>query len=553
MSARCLLLLLLLLPCTSSVPLSSSTADPGGRTVYRASNTSFTHLTVHTRTGEVYVGAVNRVLKLSSNLTLQRSHMTGPVEDNNQCYPPPNVRECAHGLNLTDNVNKLLLIDYSGNSLIACGSIWQGVCQFLRLKDLFKLGEPYLLKEHYLSGGQEADGMTGLIDPENRVYIGRAVHGKSSYFPSLSYHKLVPVVDSMFMFSLVFDDGVQSTQIKIPSETLDQFPNFDIHYVYAFSSGSYVYFLTVQLDTELTQNNTEGEEFYTSKIVRMCSDDVFFNSYVEFPLGCTKDGVKYHQVQAAFKQKPGRKLAQNLGLQGDDDVLFVVFSKGQRNRTDPSRETALCLFTLQEINQAMKEKISGCYKGIGHLSLPWLLNKDRQCINTMMNIGDPFCGLDINSPLGSLKTIEGHPVYEDRTQGMGAVVGYTYGEDTVVFVGTKTGQLKKIRVDGVSNSQNAQLYETVVVEEGKPILRDLLLSPDQRFIYVLNDAQVTRLSVETCNQHSSCSDCLGSGDPHCGWCVPFNKCSRSESCEQGSQHFNTKLDQCVNTSVSLSN
>lgn len=35
--------------------------------------------------------------------------------------------------------------------------------------------------------------------------------------------------------------------------------------------------------------------------------------------------------------------------------------------------------------------------------------------------------------------------------------------------------------------------------------------------------QVTRLPVESCEQYSSCSDCLGSGDPHCGWCVLFNK------------------------------
>lgn len=64
-------------------------------------------------------------------------------------------------LEMSDNVNKLLLVDYIGNRLVACGSIWQGVCQFLRLEDLFKLGEPHHRKEHYLSGAREADGMAG--------------------------------------------------------------------------------------------------------------------------------------------------------------------------------------------------------------------------------------------------------------------------------------------------------------------------------------------------------------------------------------------------------
>lgn len=67
-----------------------------GRAVYRAFDTSLTHLTIHRRTGDVFVGAVNRVLKLSSNLTELRSHQTGPVEDNAKCYPPPSVRACAH-------------------------------------------------------------------------------------------------------------------------------------------------------------------------------------------------------------------------------------------------------------------------------------------------------------------------------------------------------------------------------------------------------------------------------------------------------------------------
>lgn len=60
-------------------------------------------------------------------------------------------------------MNKLLLVDYTGNRLVACGSIWQGVCQFLRLEDLFKLGEPHHRKEHYLSGAREADGMAGRL------------------------------------------------------------------------------------------------------------------------------------------------------------------------------------------------------------------------------------------------------------------------------------------------------------------------------------------------------------------------------------------------------
>uniref|UniRef100_A0A4W5KKD7 Plexin A3 n=1 Tax=Hucho hucho TaxID=62062 RepID=A0A4W5KKD7_9TELE len=536
---------------------------------YRVSDTSLTHLTVHSRTGEVYVGAVNRVFKLSANLSELRSHMTGPVDDNAKCYPPPSVRACAHKLESSDNVNKLLLVDYAGNRLVACGSIWQGVCQFLRLEDLFKLGEPHHRKEHYLSGAREADGMAGVVVDSaegkwknekkggSRLFIGAAIDGKSEYFPTLSSRKLVTDEESVNMFSLVYQDEFVSSQIKIPSDTLSLYPAFDIYYVYGFSSRTYIYFLTLQLDTQLTQMDATGEKFFTSKIVRMCSNDTEFYSYVEFPLGCTKDGVEYRLVQSAYKHRPGRMLAQALGLSEDEDVLFVVFSQGQKNRANPPRETVLCLFTLHQINLAMRERIKSCYRGEGKLSLPWLLNKELPfTFSSLLQIGDDFCGLVLNQPLGGLRVIEGTPLYDDRVDGMGAVTAYTYGDHSVVFVGTRSGRLKKIRVDGIPPpSQSALLYETVTVDEGKPILRDMVFSPDYQHIYMLSDKQVSRLPVESCGQYTTCKTCLGSGDPHCGWCVLHNKCSRQEACEKWAepQHFNTELDHCVDISVTPNN
>uniref|UniRef100_A0AAY4DJD6 Sema domain-containing protein n=1 Tax=Denticeps clupeoides TaxID=299321 RepID=A0AAY4DJD6_9TELE len=550
-------------------PASPSEPPPETGT-FRVKDTSLTHLAVHRRTGNVYVGAVNHVYKLSANLTELRSHMTGPVGDNGKCYPPPSVRACAHKLEPSDNVNKLLLVDYAGNRLVACGSIWQGVCQFLRLEDLFKLGEPHHRKEHYLSGAREADGMAGVVlgddygaggekkrkKGSSRLFIGAAIDGKSEYFPTLSSRKLVADEESDNMFSLVYQDEFVSSQIKIPSDTLSLYPAFDIYYVYGFSSRTYIYFLTLQLDTQLTQMDATGEKFFTSKIVRMCSNDTEFYSYVEFPLGCTKDGVEYRLVQAAYKHRPGRMLAQALGLSEDDDVLFVVFSQGQKNRANPPRETVLCLFTLHQINLAMRERIKSCYRGEGKLTLPWLLNKELPCIHTPKQIGDDFCGLVLNQPLGGLRVIEGMPVFDDRTDGMAAVAAYTYGGHSVVFVGTRSGHLKKIRVDGIPPaSQSALLYETVTVSEGNPILRDMVFSPDYQYIYLLSDKQVSRVPVERCTQYTTCRDCLGSGDPHCGWCVLHNKCSRQEACEKWEepQHFSVELKQCVNISITPNN
>uniref|UniRef100_A0A6Q2YD49 Plexin-A1 n=1 Tax=Esox lucius TaxID=8010 RepID=A0A6Q2YD49_ESOLU len=545
-------------------PLSSdwlSATIPRDLRTFSPPEGGLTHLVVHNKTGEVYLGAVNWIFKLSSNLTKLRSHVTGPVVDNEKCYPPPGVQSCPHELAQTNNVNKLLLLDYGQNRLIACGSTSQGICQFLRLDDLFKLGEPHHRKEHYLSSVAEAGTMSGVViggeaagggGGAGKLFVGTPIDGKSEYFPTLSSRKLMANEENADMFSFVYQDEFVSSQLKIPSDTLSKFPAFDIYYIYGFSSEQFVYYLTMQLDTQLTSPDASGEQFFTSKIVRLCVDDPKFYSYVEFPIGCTKDGVEYRLVQDAYLSRPGAKLARSLDITEDEEVLFTVFAQGQKNRAKPPKESALCLFTLRRIKEKIKERIQSCYRGEGKLSLPWLLNKELACINSPLQIDDNFCGQDFNQPLGGTTTIEGLPLFVDKDDGMTSVAAYDYHGHTVAFTGTRSGHVKKV---GHGGGGPAVLYENVVVSEGSPILRDLLFSPDHQHIYALTDKQVNRVPVESCEQYPSCSACLGSGDPHCGWCVLHNVCSRKDRCERADepQRFASRGEQCVKLSVQPGN
>uniref|UniRef100_A0A8C2EJ45 Plexin A4 n=1 Tax=Cyprinus carpio TaxID=7962 RepID=A0A8C2EJ45_CYPCA len=67
--------------------------------------------------------------------------------------------------------------------------------------------------------------------------------------------------------------------------------------------------------------------------------------------------------------------------------------------------------------------------------------------------------------------------------------------------------------------------------------------------------QLTRVPVEACEQYSSCKECLGSGDPHCGWCVLHSMCTRKEKCERSSEprRFASDIKQCVRLSVHPNN
>uniref|UniRef100_A0A803SRP4 Plexin A4 n=1 Tax=Anolis carolinensis TaxID=28377 RepID=A0A803SRP4_ANOCA len=111
----------------------------------------------------------------------------------------------------------------------------------------------------------------------------------------------------------------------------------------------------------------------------------------------------------------------------------------------------------------------------------------------------------------------------------------------------------QIRVDGVV--KGALEYEIVQVVDSGPILRDMAFSMDHKYLYIMSEKQLTRVPVESCGQYKSCSECLGSGDPHCGWCVLHNTCTRKEQCERSSEprRFASEMKQCVRLTVHPNN
>ncbi|XP_036386553.1 plexin-A2-like [Megalops cyprinoides] len=517
---------------------------------------SFNHLAVHHTTGVVYVGAVNRIYKLSANLTLLVSHDTGPAADNKACYPPQTVQPCAEPLAPTDNVNKLLLIDYSHSRLLACGSLRQGVCRVLRLGDLFTLAEPSHHKEHYLSSVEQPGSMFGVIvpsaGPDATLFIGTAVGGKQDYFPTLSSRKLPLDAESDAMLDFQLHSDFVSSLVKIPSDTLALVPQFDIHYLYGFSSGGFVYFLTVQPETpeDGAGEGAAADLFYTSRIVRLCKGDAKFHSYASLPLGCTHGGVEFRLLQAAYLSTAGPALGAALNLSAQDHVLFAVFAKGQKRYLRPPEHSALCAFPLRDINARFQQRLRSCYQGEGHLQLHWLLGKHVHCTKAPVPIDDSFCGLDINQPLGGSQMVTGLTLFTETQDRVTAVAAYVYAGHCVAFLGTRSGRLKKVRVDGPPSG--GLQYETLsVISDGSPVLRDMAFSLDGNFLYVMSEREVRRVPIASCEQYRTCGECLHSGDPHCGWCILHNKCSRRGRCDRAEEPFRfaTTISECVRVTV----
>ena len=76
-----------------------------------SASTNLRHLAVDAQSGTVYVGAVNHIYQLNSNLTLVVDVRTGPVEDNKDCIHFAGTigqLDCDNlPTSLTDNYNQV--------------------------------------------------------------------------------------------------------------------------------------------------------------------------------------------------------------------------------------------------------------------------------------------------------------------------------------------------------------------------------------------------------------------------------------------------------------
>lgn len=115
-------LLPLLLP---SLPVYASMS------MVRLEGSPLSHLQLDTGAGHLYVGGVDHLYQLTTDLHVMSKVTTGPHLDSPDCLPPIVPQEC-HSAAPTHNHNKLMLLEAGQGaepgSLIVCGSLFQGIC-----------------------------------------------------------------------------------------------------------------------------------------------------------------------------------------------------------------------------------------------------------------------------------------------------------------------------------------------------------------------------------------------------------------------------------------
>ncbi|XP_028824359.1 plexin-B1-like [Denticeps clupeoides] len=488
---------------------------------FSSAGTTFQHLALHPdpSVGTIYIGARDRLFQLDGldGLRLVQEERTGPVWDSKDCLPPVTETSCPHASQVS-NHNKLLLVDPYSMELITCGSVHQGTCQ---KRSLATVSEVLFLAERpvdtqHVAANDPAVSTVGLVvrprpDAAAVLYVGRGYTGSQ---PPISTRHLT--TEPIFSY----EETAKLTVAGRQSE-------YDHHFVTTFSQEGHIYFLFYRRDLKGVSRE------YRTYAARVCVDDPAYYSYVEVPLLCHSraSGKNYSLLQAA---QVGRR--SRVGVDGE--WLVGVFSTWVSSSLGPGEESALCVFSLRELDARMDLTRDLCYTHLGvhedEGEVAYIeYDVKSSCASLPTNTLRAYpCGSDHTpSPMASRVQIEAEPLLDSPDARLTAVAVDMRDDHTVVFLGDSKGNVHKVFL---GREGRAQMYATIPILPDSPITPDLILDHEQKHLFIMTSNMVEKRPVSECDSHVDCPSCLASHDPYCGWCILEGRCGLRSECQRGS-------------------
>nr|XP_033815623.1 plexin-B2 isoform X2 [Geotrypetes seraphini]XP_033815624.1 plexin-B2 isoform X2 [Geotrypetes seraphini] len=485
------------------------------------------HLTIDTETDTVYLGAVNELYQLTADLQLKFNGTTGPKLDNKMCTPPIDMKQCPNSKK-TDNYNKLLVLDKLNSRIVVCGSIFKGICA---LRDLNNISNEIFYddgsgEKSFVASNDEKVATVGLVTTMPELGSQALFVGKGN-----GQHDNGIIISTRLLDRRegkdVFETYTDSSAFKYVSvsTSIQQF-------VKTFEDGGFIYFISSRLDKTNNKNRT--------LIARLCKKDLYYYSYIEMDLECKNQENAYNICQSVYVTNPGGNLAQNMsdsGQYGDvgahDKVLFAVFHNGTKDQG-----SALCMFSLQQINEKLEENRETCYSTQGNKQIdgknifykPY--GGDITCEIKEPNTSKAFpCGSDhLPYPLESTDGVVAEPLLQREVNIFTAVAVALENQYAVAFLGTSDGTIVKVFL-----STSPYQYDTIVLENNNPVKIELAFDAKQENLYAMIMNQLFRIPVQDCTHYSDCKQCVQAKDPYCGWCVVEGRCTRRVDCERAEE------------------
>lgn len=485
----------------------------------------FTHLTFDYIHDVLYAGATNKILKLNENLRVLSEAVTGPKPDAPQCHAggcPEDVET-----SLVNNYNKILVVSYAHNDgiLISCGSIRQGACEIYNLLRFPSAPQfvavPLAANDEYASTYAFVGPSRYSWKEEDILYVG------TTFTNVGDYRHDVPAISSRRLEDLNYAEfSIQQSIINIDVKYRD---HFLVDYVYGFNSSEYAYFVLVQKKSHLAE-----EAGYVTRLARICITDPNYDSYTEITIQCTatEEQIDYNILRDAKITHASQKLAHQMGIKRDDHVLVTVFSPSKEISDEPENKSAMCIYSLKDIEDVFIENIHMCFNGtnkdrnLGYIS--GTIN-DGKCPNAG-SLGNIYNFCSVGLKISGVAPILAHALFHFDNVSVTSVTATTTTDHqhSLAFLGTEAGTIKKVLLSG----QKPGEYEEIVVDAGNRILPNTMMSPKKDFLYVLSLRKITKLRIEHCSVYSNCSACLESRDPFCGWCSLEKRCTVRSTCQR---------------------
>lgn len=337
-----------------------------------ASDTELRRMVIDDSSGEVYVGGVNTLYKLSATLESLAHVETGPRPDNLDCEPNPKD-QCTSKRFDMDSVNQALVIVPWQRLVIACSTLYYGYCEKISLFNLTRMKPvyPYVVPNNRNASVVMLIRGSGDVADTSRLYVG-ATHSTIGF---ATHNNKVPMVSSRSVdtLALKYSEGKSSTSSYI--DLLPQYlsEDFKVHFQAGFSHDSFIYFVVVR------PKLVNGQAVYSSWLARVCHGDDNFQSYVEVPIECSTDNNNYTIAISAHLARPNQRFPRFSDV---GNALFVSFSTMDGNSAKATANAAVCSYSMALVKLKFVQNVKECFSGKGNLG-PAHLVFNQECTKTV--------------------------------------------------------------------------------------------------------------------------------------------------------------------------
>ncbi|XP_071350437.1 macrophage-stimulating protein receptor isoform X2 [Trachinotus anak] len=481
---------------------------------------------------EYYVGCQNVIEAVNYSMEKIWEVRTGPVGS-------PECKTCqvcdieTDPGDPVDTDNEVLLLDPAGfllPYLYICGSTQNGICYFVDVTA--PQPEPRCLyKKGQNSPSNCPDCLASPLGTKVTIVEEAAT---SFFFVAASVNEKVtqryPRRSISVMRPLSTEDGfhmVMNGLTVLPSLR----NSYRINYIYSFSDKEYVYFLSLQRENPLKNNSALQTRLGRQPIlipeVWMYREVVLECRYEPKRRRRRREGYRdivYNGLQAAHFGRAGKDLAEELGVDEKEDILYGVFAEVNEHG-EPEKNSALCAFPLTKVNHAIDLGVEACCKS-GSEQLSRGLCHFQPCESC------PHENSEGNDACSAMPTLVSKPYYrvdlfnrQMRDVLFTAVLVTTLGNSTLGHFGTSDGRILQV----ILTTYRTVVFANYSLGEAA-ISRTAAVHSEDSLLFVAGNKMFRVPSAGPgCAHFMTCSMCLTAPRfMNCGWCSGI--CSRQHEC-----------------------